>query len=149
LFTETLIPHQPPMRWIDELTKCGDTTAIATACFTDGHFAVTGGAVLETALVECVAQTVAAALGFRSRRSDFHPVSESQGGSGEGDRPEAISHGMLAAVSNFRIHTPPPLDKRLEIEVRELRRFGPMLLVHGSITCEGKVVATGELSLYA
>ena len=59
---ETLIPHRVPMRFIDALTDCTDTTASATACFSANHFAVAGGAVLETALVECVAQTAAAAF---------------------------------------------------------------------------------------
>ena len=37
---ETLIPHRPPMRWIDALTDCTDTTATAIACFNSGHFAL-------------------------------------------------------------------------------------------------------------
>ena len=27
---ETLIPHRPPMRWVNALTQCTDTTATAT-----------------------------------------------------------------------------------------------------------------------
>lgn len=121
------------MRWIDALTECTDTTASATACLRAGDFATADGAVLETALVECVAQTVAAALGQRSRAS---------GKSG------AANHGMLAAVSNFRIESRAPLDRPLLIEVRELRRFGPMLQVAGVISCAGKRIAAGELTLH-
>ena len=64
---EQLLPHRAPMRWIDALVECTETTAVATATFSAEHFAVENGAVLETALVECVAQTVAAALGRRSQ----------------------------------------------------------------------------------
>lgn len=131
---EALIPHRAPMRFIEALIECTDTTARATACFTADHFAVANGAVLEPALVECVAQTVAAALGHRARAS---------GNSG------AANNGMLAAVSNFTIHSHPPLDQILTIEVRERKRLGPMLLIAGTISCAGRVIAAGELSLYA
>ena len=131
---ETLIPHRAPMRFVEALTDCTDTTARATAIFTADHFAVADGAVLETALVECVAQTVAAALGHRARSSE---------------KTGAANNGMLAAVSNFKILSRPPLDKPLTIEVRELKRLGPMLLIAGTITCDGQTIATGELSLYA
>lgn len=131
---ETLLPHRAPMRWIEALTDCSPTTARATACFTAGHFAVADGTVLETALVECIAQTIAAAQGQRARLP---------GGSG---RP---SVGMLAAVANFKIHTRPPLGKTVVIEIQELKKFGPMILVAGSISCEGEPVCSGELTVYA
>jgi predicted hotdog family 3-hydroxylacyl-ACP dehydratase len=131
---ETLIPHRAPMRFIAALTDCTETTARATACFAADHFAVTNGAVLETALVECVAQTVAAALGQRAAASG---------------KTGAANNGMLAAVSNFKIHARPPLDQLLTIEVREVKRLGPMLLIAGTISCADQLIAAGELSLYA
>jgi len=131
---EDLIPHRPPMLWIDALTDCTDTTATATTRFTSGHFAVTNGEVSEAALIECVAQTVAAALGYRMQA---------------GGQTGTANNGMLAAVSNFKILARPPLDQTLTIEVRELRRLGPMLMVASTISCAGQTIATGELSLYA
>jgi hypothetical protein len=56
---------------------------------------------------------------------------------------------MLAAVSNFQVHAPAPLGKALRIEVREVKRLGPMLMVSGTVSCEGQRIATGELTLYA
>jgi predicted hotdog family 3-hydroxylacyl-ACP dehydratase len=131
---ETLIPHRAPMRWIDALTDHTETTANATTCFRADHFAVNNGFALESALVECIAQTVAAALGWRTATS---------GPTG------APANGMLVSVSNFRIHAQPPLDKTLNIEVRQLKRLGPMLLVTGQISHDGKTIAEGQLMLYA
>ena len=132
---EHLIPHRPPMCWIKTLDECTATTAIATACFGENDFAVADGKVLETALVECVAQTVAAALGQRAQ-------------SGAGN-PGPAANGMLVAVSNFKITLRPSAGQVLRIEVRETKRLGPMLLVTGTISCDGQTVATGDLSLYA
>lgn len=131
---EELIPHRAPMRFIDALTDCTDTAATATANFSADHFAVADGAVLETALVECVAQTVAAALGQRAKN---------RGQSG------GAANGMLVAVTNFQIQARPPAEKELRIEIRELKRLGPMLMISGNISCEGQPIASGELTLYA
>src|SRR5439155_15788432 len=131
---ETLIPHRAPMRFIDALTDCTDTTARATANFCADHFAVADGAVLETALVECVAQTVAAAQGQRAKN---------RGHSG------GAADGMMIAVTNFQIQSRPPVEKQLHIEIRDLKRLGPMLMISGNISCEGQVIASGELMLYA
>jgi predicted hotdog family 3-hydroxylacyl-ACP dehydratase len=126
------------MQWIEALTHCTDSTATATVRFTSAHFAVTKGKVPETALIECMAQTVAAAAGERSKLS-------AQNGQGTATR---SGHGVLAAVSNFRIHSLVPLNQSLLITVRELKRFGPMLLVSGVISNEQGVIAEGELSLH-
>ncbi len=131
------------MQWINALTNCTDTTASATACFSEGHFGAVDGAVMELALVECVAQTVAAARGYRTQNGlSREPV-------GPLGAPPAIGDGgMLAAISNFRIQSRPLVGKPFQIETRELKRFGPMLLVSGAVLSEGEVIASGELTLY-
>jgi len=131
---ENLLPHRAPMLWIGDLVRCADTDASATAHFREGDFAVVNGAVSEAALVECMAQTVAAAQGERARRSG---------------KAGASVGGMLAAVTDFRVQGPAPIGKPLQIEIRELKRFGPMLLVSGEVKCEGQLIASGQLSLYA
>jgi 3-hydroxyacyl-[acyl-carrier-protein] dehydratase len=133
---ENLIPHRAPMRFIDTLVECTETIAVATVCFSADSFAVANGFVLETALVECVAQTVAAALGQRAKNS------------GESDSGIAAK-GMLVSVSNFKIQSRPLAGKTLRIEIRELKRLGLMLRVAGQISCDGKKIAAGELTLYA
>jgi 3-hydroxymyristoyl/3-hydroxydecanoyl-(acyl carrier protein) dehydratase len=133
---ENLIPHRAPMRFIDALTDCTETTTVATICFREDSFGVANGFVLETALVECVAQTVAAALGQRAKFS------------GQTDSGIAAK-GMLVSVSNFKIQSRPPAGKQLRIEIRELKRLGLMLCVSGEIFCDEKSVASGELTLYA
>src|SRR5215510_13954136 len=118
---ENLVPHRPPMLWLEALTNCTDGEATATATFREGDFAVGNGAVLETALVECMAQTVAAAQGERAHRCG---------------KAGAKVSGMLAAVTDFQIKARAPIGKALQIDIRELKRFGPMLLVSGEVTCE-------------
>jgi predicted hotdog family 3-hydroxylacyl-ACP dehydratase len=133
---ENLIPHRAPMRLIDDLTDCTETTAVATACFNADSFTVENGFVLESALVECVAQTVAAALGQRAKN---HGRSDSA----------IAARGMLVSVSNFKLQSRPPAGKQLRVEIRELKRLGLMLRVASEIFCDGQSIASGELTLYA
>jgi predicted hotdog family 3-hydroxylacyl-ACP dehydratase len=129
----SLLPHQPPMRWIDALVDCTDVTATASVRLNAEHFALHSGQLLEGALIECVAQTVAAAEAFRAHH-----------------RGSALPKGgMLTSVSNFRIRTRPKAGETLHIRVEELRRFGPMLMVRGEITSDRQPVASGEISVYA
>ena len=133
---ETLVPHRPPMCWIDSLTECTDSSASATVTFSTDHFAVIKGAVPESALVECVAQTMAAATGYRRARAQ--------------EQPQIVNvHGMLLSVSGFHFQSPIPVGKPLRIEAREIKRFGPMVLVSGRVSCGGATIASGELTLYA
>jgi hypothetical protein len=122
------------MLWINALTDCTATAATATACFDAGDLVVAEGAVLETALVECVAQTAAAAAGQRARGG---------GKSTPGDQ------GMLVAVSNFKIQSRPAAGELLRIDIQELKRLGGLLLISGLVRCGDRIVASGELSLYA
>jgi len=131
---ENLIPHRAPMRFIDALTECTESAAVATACFRADSFAVENGFVLETALVECVAQTVAAALGWHA---------QADGKTG------AIHIGMLVAVSNFKIDSRPAIGKILRIEIFKRKRLGPMLMISSNISCDGQLIASGGLTLYA
>ena len=124
------------MRFIDALTDCTETTAVGTVCFRADSFAVENGFVLETTLVECVAQTVAAALGQRAKDS------------GQSDS-DIAAKGMLVSVSNFKIQSRPAAGKILRIEIRELKRLGMMLRVSGAIFCDENSIASGELTLYA
>src|SRR5437016_3024718 len=128
---DSLIPHRPPMQWIEALVQCTDTEAKATVRFSKDHFAVSNGNVLESALIECMAQTVAAGFGFRAHQ-----------GTG-GAKPNA---GMLAAVSNFKIAGTAPLDVPLEITVKEVKRLGPMLMVSGQVSHAGHFIASADLS---
>jgi predicted hotdog family 3-hydroxylacyl-ACP dehydratase len=135
---ESLLPHRTPLRWIDALIACDETTATATATFPPGHFAVSGQGVIEIALVECVAQTVAAASAWRNC------TSEPKAGSGLGG-----GVGMLAAINEFEMRERVPAGARLRIEVRNGRRLGSLLRVAGEVYFEDRQVAGGELTIHA
>ncbi len=139
---EELIPHRAPMTMVDVLVESGGGAARGEVTFPEDHLGVSGGRVLESALVECVAQTTAAMKGLDAGAARF--LNRPQAGGGDaGDAP-----GMLAGVAAFRIVRQPRAGELLEIRVREEKSLGPMSLVAGQVLAGGEVVAEGQLKLY-
>ena len=91
------------------------------------------GKIAESALVECVAQTVAAGFGWLSRQK------------GTDGKPAG---GVLAAVTRFTVEQAIPLETPLEISVKQIKRLGPMVMIGGRITSAGQLIAAGHISVY-
>ena len=130
---EQLVPHQPPFRWIDALVGCTETTAMAIATVTESHFASSDGRLLEIGLLECMAQTAAAAAAWRMLD---HPS------------PSRRDAGMLAAINDFSCAARPPFGAQLVIEIRELKKFGPLLRLAGTVHWNSRLLAHGELTVH-
>jgi predicted hotdog family 3-hydroxylacyl-ACP dehydratase len=133
----TLIPHRPPMLMIDCLVESSEGAACAEAALGEGHVGVSEGRVLESALVECVAQTAAAMKALAARRGGNAVA-------GRGD----TAPGLLAGVTAFRVFRRPAAGERLTIRIREDKQLGPMSLVTGRVLCGDEVVAEGQLKVY-
>ena len=126
-----LLPHRPPMVMIDAVVKCGAHCARATKRFTEGSYGLDGDHVTEPALIECLAQTVAAMHACNARRSGRPP-----------------GQGLLVGVSDFEFHCRAERDVELELTVKITKRLGPLCRATGSITQGGRVVAEGSLKFY-
>ena len=123
-----LIPHRPPMLMIDALKRCDADSAVATKTFRAGSYGLHDGRVIEAALIECVAQAVAA----------LH-------GSSSGAQPHA---GMLVGVTDFKYYSPAEADRELEVTVEITKRLGPLCMANGRVS-QGEVpVAEGRLKFY-
>jgi predicted hotdog family 3-hydroxylacyl-ACP dehydratase len=126
-----LLPQRPPMVMIDELTHCDQTSATAVKTFSKHDYGAAEEGVLEPALIECLAQTMAAAYGLIARSAG-----------------EAPAIGMLVGVSNFRFHRRAAIGKILELSTSLLKRLGPLSLIKGSIRQDGVLIAEGELKFF-
>ena len=133
---EKVIPHRFPMRMIDSLEEWNNESAVSTVVFSKEHMAVSEGFVTEPALVEALAQTVAAMEGMRNIDK------------AEPDDDLAEQPGMLCGVTDFVVEKKPKAEKPLKIEVHVQKRLGSMFLVDGKITCNNELIATGSLKLF-
>ena len=128
---EQIIPHRPPILMLRSLHQIDGTGAVAKQLFQAGDYAVEGERVVESALIECLAQAVAAISGFAAMN--------------QGRRP---AQGMLVGVEDFEVFAPAKTGHELEIMVKITRSLGPFSLAEGSISQDGATVARGCLKLY-
>ena len=119
------------MVMIDALVRAEGDLATAVKTFDRESYGAEGGRVLESALIECLAQTVAALEGRNAGRS--------------GRRPPA---GMLAGVDHFVFHRRARCDCPLQLTVTVTRRIGPFCLASGRVEQDGAVLAEGNLKFY-
>jgi 3-hydroxyacyl-[acyl-carrier-protein] dehydratase len=130
-----LIPHRPPFLWIDRVehiepgARCIAVKLVdpAEPCFA-GHFP--GDAILPGVLIiEAAAQTAGVMLA-------------SMAAGPEGER-------RLAAVNRFKFLEPVRPGAEMRIETKTLASLGPMTSVEATVSVAGRVVARGDLSVYA
>jgi 3-hydroxyacyl-[acyl-carrier-protein] dehydratase len=129
------LPHQPPMRLVDEVLDVQpgvSATAARTTKPTDfyfqGHFP--GQPIVPAIiLVEMIAQTggiAAASVGASDDRA---------------------RSGRLAAITGFKFPAAAGADARLEIRARVVGRMGRLVKIDGEVLADGVNVAAGSLTL--
>jgi 3-hydroxymyristoyl/3-hydroxydecanoyl-(acyl carrier protein) dehydratase len=128
---DALLPHRPPLVMIDRLVDACPESARAQKTFFPDSYGADGDSVCDAALVECLAQTVAAAQGETTRRLGLPP-----------------ERGMLVGVSGFRFHRQARLGEPLELSIEIVKRLGAMILVNGRIAQNGNAVADGTLKFF-
>ena len=117
---------------IDSLTRCDSETAEASKTFTSADYGLeAAGRVSEPMLIECLAQTVAAAQGSQARSHGRKPA-----------------EGMLVGVSDFDFFRLACQGETLTLTTRITHRLGQFLVVEGSVWAEDELIAKGELKLY-
>jgi predicted hotdog family 3-hydroxylacyl-ACP dehydratase len=130
--TDAYMLHESPLRLIQKLLSVDGDYAEAETTLKTGEVGVGSDGKVEAAtLVELVAQTYAAAQGYRDRTDNRPP------------RP-----GYLVGASGFQIESRPPAGEMFLIKVKSSLSFDDFYLVEGQVLCNGSVVAGGTLKIW-
>ena len=128
-----LIPHGPSMRSIDRLVKVGDREADTDFVVKQDSLLVDeDGRLDETAYVEMIAQSLAAAHGFQLCAGE-----------------EQLHKGVLVGIKNLSISGDARVGDHLYIHVRKLAHIGDFGVAEGIIRhADGRLVAQGEIKIW-
>lgn len=127
-----LLPHEPPMVYIDRLLEADDERGLCETILTAGHMLLDDHGTMErSAFIELAAQSFAALKGWEFIRRDLpFPI------------------GYLVGAQGFECLDDARQNDRLLIETVALGTFEGFGVVRATITRDGDVLARGKIKLY-
>lgn len=127
----TLLPQQEPFVMIGTLTAFDEVrTATVTTIAPDNLF-VCNGEFLTAGLVENIAQTCAARIGYYNKYI----------------LKKGIQIGVIAAVRNMTVEENPKVGDEILTTTEVVERVMGMILARATITRQGRVIATSGIKL--
>lgn len=123
-----LIPQRPPFVMVDRLVAFESTAAKTQFLVKPDCILCQNGHLSEAGMMENLAQTCAAYIGYRNREQE-------------------VKIGVIGAIKNFEIIDMPKIGATIESTIRVVADVFGMLLVNGCITSAGRVISTCEMKI--
>ena len=126
-----LIPHRPPMVLIDTVTEYGPVRICARRTVREGEPFVGPDGLEDAALLEVIAQTIAAgdALYARSKNGK-------------------VLRGYLTGLTGVKIHRRAALGETIDVQADCLKRMDGMGLFDARAEVAGEPIAEGRFKLF-
>ncbi len=126
-----LIPQRPPMVMIDKFLFSDDTsshsglTVPATCVFCEN------GILSESGLVENIAQTAAAGVGYACKRDN-----------------KVVPLGFIAAIKNLEVFELPIAGTELRTVVKIINQVMDVTIINGTVSAGSKLLAQCEMRIF-
>lgn len=128
---KTLIPQQPPFVMIDRMVHFDKIFTRTEFLIRPDNLFVKDGALLEAGLIENIAQTCAARLGYINTAI-------------LGD---SVRLGFIGAMKSLVIKKLPEIGSLLETSIEVVNEVFSITLVNASTTCNGEVIVSCEMKI--
>ena len=127
----SLIPQRPPFVMIDKLIFADEKFSRSVLKVREGNIFVKKGAFAEPGLVENIAQTAAAGIGYICRKEK---------------KPVLI--GYIGAIQNLEIVALPKINDEIETEIAVKNHIFNVTIISGRIRCNGILLAQCEMKIF-
>jgi len=127
-----ILPHRHPMIMIDTYKRIDNDTAVSEKIFRETDYGCKNGMVIDSILIECVAQTVAAHYGYQAIIK----------------KEKSPGIGMLVSVDTFNFYHPVSDNSKIDIFISKTDTIGAFKLFRGEIRMEDKVIAAGNIKVF-
>ena len=127
-----IIPHKNPMVMIDTYQRIDNDHASSEKTFPKNDYGCENGFVIDSILIECVAQTVAAHYGYQSLMK----------------KEKSPDTGMLVSVDKFNFYHQISENSKIDIFISKTDRIGAFKLFKGQIRMKDKIVAAGNIKIF-
>jgi predicted hotdog family 3-hydroxylacyl-ACP dehydratase len=126
-----IIPQRAPFVMIDALESCTPENASTSFTVRADNIFVAGGILQEAALVENIAQTAAAHMGYTCQQEN-----------------KPVPVGFIGAVQNLVIHALPAVNDELRTEIIIKNQVFNATIIAGTIILNGRLIAGCEMKIF-
>lgn len=127
----SIIPQRPPFVMIDKLVSCDETCSNTIFKITEENVLVDDGELSEAGIIENIAQTAAAGLGYVTLQSNT-----------------PIVIGYIAAIKNLEIFVQPKVGDIIQTNVTIINQVFDVTIISGSVKCNEILVAKCEMKIF-
>lgn len=128
----TLLPQQPPMVMVDRLISADEKSATTSLLIREDNIFVTAGRLNAYALIEVMAQTAAAQLGYEDKYLHGH---------------QGVRIGYIGSIKRMHIEDVPKTGDTLTTRMEVQEDFMNMKLVTVESFVNDRRIATAELTI--
>lgn len=125
-----LIPQRPPMVMIDQLIACTEKEATTTFTISEENVFCEGGVFSEAGLIENIAQTAAAQVGYICKEKNI-----------------PVPIGFIGALKNLEIFFFPKAGEKIISSIQIENEVMGITLISGKVLCNDKVAARTEMKI--
>lgn len=126
-----VLPQQDPFVMIGCLVHFEMTTSTTETLIKGDNIFVDDGVFTASGMMENIAQTCAARIGYYNKFV----------------LKKAVQIGFIGAIRNYNIYSLPPVGSLISTKVDILEEIFGMTLAQATISCEGRIVADAEIKL--
>lgn len=126
-----LLPQQEPFVMIGCLTQVDEVRTVTETVISPQNIFVDDGQFSASGLIENIAQSCAARIGFVNKYI-LH---------------NGIQIGVIGAVKNFQVQSLPKAGQTITTTVDTVSEVFGMTLAKATVTCEGEVLATTDIKI--
>lgn len=126
-----LIPQRAPFVMIDELIDCNETGATTAFGIVADNIFVEEGVLGEPALVENIAQTAAARMGYICQQEQ-----------------KSVPVGFIGVVQNLVINKRPLVGDQLKTTISIKNQVFNATIINGEVHLNGEVIASCDMKIF-
>ena len=125
------IPQRHPMVMVDQLICCDEKITRTVLQVKEGNIFVENGVLTEPGLIENIAQTAAARVGYICSTEN-----------------KPVPIGYIGAVQKLEITGLPKINDNIETEVTVINQVFNVTVISGSIHCNNQLLARCEMKIF-
>jgi predicted hotdog family 3-hydroxylacyl-ACP dehydratase len=125
------IPQRAPFVMIDRLSGWDQKTCCTTLKVTEGNIFLENGLLTEPGILENIAQTAAAAMGYGSQKEN-----------------RGVPVGYIGAIQNLEIFDLPKKNDEIKTEITIKNQIFNVTVIEGVVQCQDKILARCNMKIF-